>query len=63
MNTKYVVDTNVLVHWLLKPDGLSEKIINSFTLELFTPSYAIEELTTTLKYGLKRILASILTSL
>ncbi|MHB1869026.1 MAG: PIN domain-containing protein [Nitrososphaerales archaeon] len=45
MITKYVVDTNVLVHWLLKPDGLSAKIINSFTLELFTPSYAIEELT------------------
>jgi len=45
LNTKYVVDTNVLVHWLLKPDGLSAKIINSFTLELFTPSHAIEELT------------------
>ena len=45
MKTKYVVDTNVLVHWLLKPDGLAARIINSFMLDLFTPEYAIEELT------------------
>jgi len=44
LKTRYVVDTNVLVHWLLKPDGLAARIINSSLLELFTPSAAIDEL-------------------
>lgn len=45
MKTKYVVDTNVLVHWLLRPNELAGQIINSYTLELFTPIQALDELT------------------
>ncbi len=44
LETRYVVDTNVIVAWLLKPDGLSGKIIRSLELELCTPHKAIEEL-------------------
>ena len=44
MNTKYVVDTNVLVHWLLRPEGLAAKIVGSLLLELFIPFEAIHEL-------------------
>lgn len=41
---KYVVDTNIIVQWLLKPDGLAGRIIKSLELELFTPNKAIDEL-------------------
>jgi predicted nucleic acid-binding protein len=44
LETKYVVDTNVIVAWLLKPDGLSGKIIRSLELELHTPYKTIDEL-------------------
>ena len=44
LETKYVVDTNVMVAWLLKPDGLSGKIIRSLELELYTPYKTIDEL-------------------
>ncbi len=44
MQTRYVVDTNIIVQWLLKPDGLAGKIIKSSELELFTPYKAIDEL-------------------
>lgn len=44
MQTRYVVDTNIIVQWLLKPDGLAGKIIKSSELELFTPNKAIDEL-------------------
>jgi predicted nucleic acid-binding protein len=44
LETKYVVDTNVIVAWLLKPDGLSGKIIRSLELELHTPYKTVDEL-------------------
>jgi predicted nucleic acid-binding protein len=44
MKRAYVVDTNVLVHWLLKPDSLAARIINSLMLDLFTPTVALSEL-------------------
>ena len=44
MHIRYVVDTNVLVHWLLKPYGLAAKLIRSLELELFTPYKAVDEL-------------------
>ncbi len=44
LETRYVVDTNVIVAWLLKPDGLSGKIIRSLEFELYTPYKAVEEL-------------------
>ncbi len=44
LETRYVADTNVIVAWLLKPDGLSGKIITSLELELYTPYKAVEEL-------------------
>lgn len=44
LETRYVIDTNVIVAWLLKPDGLSGKIIRSLELELYTPYMAIDEL-------------------
>lgn len=44
LEKRYVVDTNVIVAWLLKPDGLSGKIVRSLELELYTPYKAIDEL-------------------
>lgn len=44
LGRRYVVDTNVITHWLLKPDGLSAKIIRSLELELFTSFKAVDEL-------------------
>ena len=44
LEKRYVVDTNVIVAWLLKPNGLSGKIIRSLELELYTPYKAIGEL-------------------
>ncbi|MDA4122818.1 MAG: hypothetical protein OK456_06530 [Thaumarchaeota archaeon] len=34
MQTKYVVDTTVIVSWLLSPDKLTAKIVRSLELEL-----------------------------
>lgn len=44
MQTRYVVDTNIMTAWLLNPEGASAKIIRSRELELFTPIKAIDEL-------------------
>ena len=44
MQTKYVVDTTVIVSWLLAPHGLTAKIVRSMDLELFTPYKAVSEL-------------------
>jgi predicted nucleic acid-binding protein len=44
LQTDYVVDTNVLVQWLLNPAGLTGSIIRSLELQLFTPYQAIGEL-------------------
>ncbi len=44
MQLRYVVDTNVLVAWLLHPSGLAAKIIRSMELQLYSPYKAISEL-------------------
>ncbi len=44
MQLRYVVDTNVLVAWLLHPSGLTSKIIGSMELQLYSPSKAVSEL-------------------
>jgi predicted nucleic acid-binding protein len=41
---RYVVDTTVLAAWLLKPDGLTGKIIRSLELELYAPYKSVDEL-------------------
>jgi predicted nucleic acid-binding protein len=41
---KLVVDTNVIVAWLLKPSGLSARIIRSLALDLHTPYKSTEEI-------------------
>lgn len=41
---RYVVDTTVLVAWLLKPNGLTGKIVRSLEFELYTPSKSVDEL-------------------
>jgi len=44
METTYVVDTTILVSWLLTPSRLTGKIVRSLELQLFTPYKAIDEL-------------------
>lgn len=44
MQTRYVVDTTIIVSWLLNPDKLTGKIVRSLELELFTPYKTISEL-------------------
>jgi predicted nucleic acid-binding protein len=44
LERKYVVDTNVIVQRLLKPDGLAAKIIESQQLELYAPHEMVDEL-------------------
>lgn len=44
MQTAYVVDTTVLVSWLLNPNKLTGKIVRSLELELYTPYKAVSEL-------------------
>ena len=44
LETKFVVDTSVLAAWLLKPRGLTGKIVRCLELELYTPYKAVEEL-------------------
>ena len=44
MQTTYVVDTTILVSWLLDPDKLTGKIVRSLDLELHTPYMAVSEL-------------------
>lgn len=44
MQTRYVVDTNIMTAWLLNPTCTSARIIRSGALELFTPYKAIDEL-------------------
>lgn len=40
----YVVDTSVLVSFMLNPNGLCSKIIKSLALTLYTPHQAIDEI-------------------
>lgn len=44
MRTRYVVDTTILVSWLLDPSKLTGRIVRSLELELFTPYKAVDEL-------------------
>ncbi|MDG6929226.1 MAG: hypothetical protein JRN29_04165 [Nitrososphaerota archaeon] len=44
MQTKYVVDTTIIVSWLLDPDNLTAKIVRSLELKLFTPYKSVSEL-------------------
>ena len=44
MQTRYVVDTTVIVSWLQDPDKLTGRIVQSLELELFTPYLAVGEL-------------------
>ena len=44
MQTRYVVDTTILVSWLLNPDKLTGKIVRSLELELLTPYKTVNEL-------------------
>jgi predicted nucleic acid-binding protein len=44
LQTTYVVDTTILVSWLLDPDKLTGKIVRSLDLELHTPYMAVSEL-------------------
>jgi predicted nucleic acid-binding protein len=44
LQTRYVVDTTVLVSWLLDPNKLTGKIVRSLELELFTPYKTVSEL-------------------
>ena len=44
MDTAYVVDTTVLVSWLLSPNKLAGKIVRSLELQLYTPYMAVDEL-------------------
>jgi hypothetical protein len=37
LQTRYVVDTTIIVSWLLDPDKLTGRIVRSLELELFTP--------------------------
>jgi predicted nucleic acid-binding protein len=44
LQTRYVVDTTVLISWLLDPNKLTGKIVRSLELELFTPYKTVSEL-------------------
>lgn len=44
MQTRYVVDTTILVSWLLDPSKLTGKIVRSLELELSTPYKGVDEL-------------------
>ena len=44
MQTRYVVDTTILVSWLLDPSKLTGKIVKSLELELATPYEGVDEL-------------------
>ena len=44
LERRYVIDTTVIVAWLLKPNGLSGRIVRSLELELYTPYKAVDEL-------------------
>jgi predicted nucleic acid-binding protein len=44
VQTKYVVDTTILVSWLLDPGKLTGKIVKSLELELSTPYKGVDEL-------------------
>ena len=46
MQTRYVVDTTILVSWLLDPNKLTGKIVRSLELELYTPYQSVSELWT-----------------
>ena len=44
MQTRYVVDTTILVSWLLDPSKLTGGIVRSLELELYTPYQSVSEL-------------------
>jgi len=44
LQTRYVVDTTVLVSWLLDPNKLTGRIVRSLELELHTPYQSVSEL-------------------
>jgi predicted nucleic acid-binding protein len=44
VQTRYVVDTTIIVAWLLNPNNLTGKIVRSLELELFMPYMAVNEL-------------------
>ena len=44
MQTRYVVDTTILVSWLLDPNKLTGRIVKSLELELHTPYQSVSEL-------------------
>ena len=44
MQTRYVVDTTILVSWLLSPNKLTGMIVRSLELELHTPYQSVSEL-------------------
>ena len=44
MQTRYVVDTTILVSWLLDPNKLTGRIVGSLELELYTPYQSVSEL-------------------
>jgi predicted nucleic acid-binding protein len=44
LETAYVVDTTIIVSWLLNPRKLTGKIVRSLELDLYTPYKAIDEL-------------------
>jgi predicted nucleic acid-binding protein len=44
LQTRYVVDTTILVSWLLDPNKLTGKIVKSLELELHTPYQSVSEL-------------------
>ncbi len=44
MQTRYVVDTTILVSWLLNPNKLTGRIVRSLELDLHTPYQSVSEL-------------------
>jgi predicted nucleic acid-binding protein len=44
LQTRYVVDTTILVSWLLDPNKLTGRIVKSLELELHTPYQSVSEL-------------------
>ena len=44
MQTRYVVDTTILVSWLLDPNKLTGMIVRSLELELYAPYQSVSEL-------------------
>ena len=44
MQTRYVVDTTILVSWLLDPNKLTGRVVRSLELELYTPYQSVSEL-------------------